>query len=201
MTAFFTRCFASALEASAAFLRYILLIVGISLSLLVQADSGVRSAEVSRTDDGAYVVNADFDLELSPRLADAISRGVSLYFAVEFEIERSRWWWFDKTVIERKLNYRLSYNAITRNYRLSVGSLHRSYDSIEAALNTMRRVRNWHIADEGLLDPGRSYNARIRLLHDKSMLPRPFQVTVFGGREWTAGTDWHAWQFEAGGGK
>ena len=49
-------------------------------------------------EDGGYVLNADIDLELNPRLVDAISRGVSLYFTTELRIERPRWYWLNATV-------------------------------------------------------------------------------------------------------
>ncbi len=157
----------------------------------------MRYAEIVQAEDG-YVVNADIELDLNPRLADAIARGVSLHFAAEFQIMRPRWYWFDEVIAERSLNYRLSYHAITRTYRLSIGNLHQSFDSLDAAVRTMQRIRNWHIVDVDALDPGVSYNAGLRFRHDKSMLPRPFQVTAIGSRDWNLGTDWVRWTFLAG---
>jgi hypothetical protein len=46
---------------------------------------------------------------------------VPLYFVVEFELQRPRWYWIDDTVVSNSLSYRLSYNALTRQYRLSTG--------------------------------------------------------------------------------
>lgn len=157
----------------------------------------VRYVEIVRGEDG-YVVNADIDFELNPRLIDAVSRGVSLHFTAEFVIERPRWYWLDEVVVERSLHYRLSYHAITRTYRLSIGSLHQSFDTLDAALRTMQRIRNWHIIAADGLEPGVSYNAALRLKHDTSMLPRPFQVTALGNRDWNLGTDWTRWTFLAG---
>lgn len=163
----------------------------------VSADGSIRYAEIVSSDDG-YVVNADIDLELNARLEDAISRGVSLHFVAEFQIMRGRWYWFDEVVAERSLNYRISYHAITRTYRLSIGNLHQSFDSLDAAVRTMQRIRNWHIVDRGGLESGVSYKAALRFRHDKGMLPRPFQVTAIGSRDWNLGTDWMRWTFLAG---
>ncbi|HRP95935.1 MAG TPA: DUF4390 domain-containing protein [Rhodocyclaceae bacterium] len=194
MTASTTRSCTSVRELLALRLLAALLVV---LPLFARAGGEVRYAEIVR-DAGGYVVNADVELELNPRLIDAVMRGVSLHFAAEFVIERPRWYWFDEVIVERSLNYRLSYHAITRSYRLTIGNLHQSFETLDAALRTMQRIRNWHIVDADALEPGVSYHAALRLRHDTSMLPRPFQVTTLGNRDWSVGTGWLHWIFLPG---
>lgn len=160
-------------------------------------DARIRSAEIVRG-DGGYVLNADIDIELNSRLADAVARGVSLYFVTELRIERPRWYWLNEVVVDRSLHYRLSYHAITRSYRLSIGSFHQSFDDLDAAVRTMQRVRNWQIADTSQLAAGQSHEVALRFRLDTSQLPKPFQVTVIGGRDWNLGTDWTTWTFLPG---
>lgn len=160
-------------------------------------DARIVSAEIVRG-DGGYVLNADIDIELNPRIADAVMRGVSLYFTTELRIERPRWYWLDEVVVDRSLDYRLSYNAITRSYRLSIGSFHQSFDSLDAAVRTMQRVRNWQIAEVEQLAAGESHDVALRFRLDTSKLPRPFQVTAIGSRDWNLGTDWVTWTFLPG---
>ena len=65
-----------------------------------RADSiAARSAEL-RLEEDWYVLDAEFDLVLNPTLEEAIGRGVALYFAVEFELHRPRWYWLDDTVVQ-----------------------------------------------------------------------------------------------------
>jgi len=175
--------------------RWLLLLALLPLAAL--GDGSIRYAEIVLSEEG-YVVNADVDLELNARLVDAVSRGVSLYFTAEFEVERDRWYWFDEDVASRKLEFRLSYHAITRSYRLSVGSFHQSFDNLDGAVRTMLRIRNWQIAPQTALRAGTSYNAALRMRLDTSLLPRPFQVTTIGSRDWNLGTDWLRWTFLAG---
>ncbi|MCV2217693.1 DUF4390 domain-containing protein [Thauera sp. Sel9] len=160
-------------------------------------DARIRSAEIVRG-DGGYVLNADIDIELNSRLADAVARGVSLYFITELRIERPRWYWLNEVVVDRSLHYRLSYHAITRSYRLSIGSFHQSFDDLDAAVRTMQRVRNWQIADTSQLAAGQSHEVALRFRLDTSQLPKPFQVTAIGGRDWNLGTDWATWTFLPG---
>ena len=195
MTASITRCFASRPER---LLRWLLCALTAVLAFAVHADEGViRSAEIV-PGDGGYVLNADIDLELNPRLVDAISRGVSLYFTTELRIERPRWYWLNELVVDRGLEYRLSYHAITRSYRLSIGSFHQSFEKLEAALNTMQRVRNWQVAELDQLVAGVSHEAALRFRLDTSQLPKPFQVTAIGSRDWNLSTDWMTWTFLPG---
>jgi len=158
------------------------------------AEANVRVASLISTEDG-YVVNADFELELNPRLIDALQRGVSLYFSVELNVEQPRWYWFDRTVVERRLQYRLVYHTITRSYRLSFGGLHRNFDSLAAALRTMTRVRNWHVMTHDMVQEQAVYRAALRMRHDIELLPKPLVVTATGGREWNLATPWLRWEF------
>lgn len=156
----------------------------------------MRSAAIISTEEG-YVVNADFRIPLAPRLVDTVMRGVSLYFNVELVIERPRRWWFDRTVTTRKLQFRLSYHPITRSYRLSIGSLHRSYDTLESAMRTMTRVRNWRVMSHDELDAGDEYRASLRFMHDVGMLPKPLVISAGADREWAMTTEWVRWNFSA----
>ena len=197
MTVSITPCYAKPIESLRHWLCALCLLVLPAVAEAQIEDSVVRYAEIVQGDDG-YVVNADIDLDLGPRLTEALQRGVSLHFVLEFQLERGRWYWLDQEIAIRSIHYRLSYHAITRSYRLSIGGLHQTFDSLDAALRTMQRVRNWHIVVLDELEASVSYKAALRLRHDISRLPRPFQVSAIGNREWSVGTDWYRWTFLAG---
>jgi hypothetical protein len=56
---------------------------------------GVRSAEL-RVDEGEVLLNADFDFAVNATLEEALQKGIPLYFLLEFELTRSRWYWLDE---------------------------------------------------------------------------------------------------------
>ncbi|AUM01323.1 DUF4390 domain-containing protein [Zoogloeaceae bacteirum Par-f-2] len=194
MTAFITPCCTNGAERS---IRRLLVALLWLPAWLLANDTALRHAEIKLQDD-AYVVNAEIDVELNPRLTEAVNHGVSLYFVTELRVERPRWYWFDEVVIERRLNYRISYHAITRSYRLSLGSFHQSFDTLDDALRIMRRVRNWEVAERAALIDGESYEASLRFRLDTAQLPKPFQVTAIGSSDWNLSTDWLKWTFLAG---
>ena len=140
-----------------------------------------------------FVLQAQFDIALTPTLEDALNKGVPLYFVMEFELIRPRWYWFNDRVLYLQQEYRLSYNALTRQYRLGVGNLYQNYATLSEALEVMSRVRRRQEVEPGALRRDTTYLAAIRFRLDISQLPKPFQLTALLGREWNIGTDWYRW--------
>jgi len=144
------------------------------------------------TAEAGVLLDADFEFELPAALDEAVRRGIALYFVVEFEIYRSRWYWFDRLVAQRALTYRLTYSALTRQFRLARGTLALPFDTLDEALLTMRRVRGWPVLERGVLRPEDRYLARVRMRLDSGQLPRPFQINALTDRDWALSSDWHA---------
>ncbi|HVJ60045.1 MAG TPA: DUF4390 domain-containing protein [Burkholderiaceae bacterium] len=140
--------------------------------------------------DGGVVLDAQFDFELPPVLEDAVNRGIALYFIIEFEMHRERWYWFDRKVAGETLSYRLTYSPLTRQYRLSRDTLALPFDSLNEALNSLRRVRGWRVFDQQLIAGGGDFRAQVRMRLDTSQLPRPFQINALTNRDWTLSSDW-----------
>lgn len=156
----------------------------------------LRAAALRPTEAG-LVLDADFEFELTPRLADVVINGVPLYFRVDFELTRPRWYWFDETTATRRLQLRLSYHALSRQYRLSSGLLQQNFASLEEALNVLKRIRNWLVVDRSVPLSGGDYQAGVRMRHDTSMLPKPFQLSALTGRELHLESSWHYFTVQA----
>ncbi|SPE25712.1 conserved exported hypothetical protein [Burkholderiales bacterium] len=170
-----------------------LLVVLLAASAAVRAEERIvvarASVDVRHGADPGTFVDAQFDVELPLSLREAVDHGIALYFVIELEVLRSRWYWFDKRLLDESIEYRLSFSPLTRQYRLARGGLAQPFDSLDQALATMRRVTQWRVADARLFDGGKT-QARIRLRLDTSMLPKPFQVSALTDRDWTLASDW-----------
>jgi Domain of unknown function (DUF4390) len=159
----------------------------------VADEIGVSAASLATTDEGV-VFNGDFEVDLTSRLEDALAKGVPLYFVVEFECYRPRWYWLDERIGTAALNLRLSFHALTRTYRLSSGTLHQSYPTLAEALQALSRVREWLVLPRGALKPDTTYHAYVRMRLDTAQLPKPFQVSALANREWTLASPWKRWE-------
>jgi hypothetical protein len=173
-------------------LRLALAVLALGASVAVADEIEVRAADLAATDEG-IVFNGDFELELTARLEDALAKGVPLYFLVEFECYRPRWYWFDERIGSATLTLRLSFHALTRTYRLSTGALHRSYPTLDDAINALTRIREWLVLPRGALKPDTTYHAYVRMRLDTAQLPKPFQVSALANREWTLASSWKRW--------
>ena len=189
MTASSTRCCRSVSTVAA----LIMLWIGVALAAPARADGiEVRKAALISAEDG-YVLEAEFDVTLTHTLEEALNKGVPLYFSLEFELVRPRWYWLNEKLANTQQQFRLSYNALTRQYRVGVRTLYQNFASLPEALGFMSQVRVRDIAETGALSKGSSYTAALRLRLDSSQLPRPFQVSAVGSREWSISSDWHRW--------
>ena len=152
----------------------------------------VRKATLAAAPNG-YELEAEFNIALTHRLEEALSKGVPLYFLLEFELIRLRWYWFNEQIAGGQYQFRLSFNSLTRQYRVGVGTLYENFTTLGEALAFLSRVRVGDVVASDALSKGTSYTAGVRLRLDSSQLPRPFQVSAVGSREWSVGSDWFRW--------
>ncbi len=155
-----------------------------------------RNVSVAQGDD-ALMVRADFGFELTQRLEEALNHGVALYFVVEFELVRPRWYWFDEKAASEKLTLRLVYHPLSRRYRVSRGALYQNFPTLGEALRTLGTVRDWAVVERERLKPEEGYVATLRMRLDTAQLPKPFQVSALTSREWTLASDWTRVTFTA----
>ncbi len=158
------------------------------IGVMAAALEPVRDA--SNMSGDALLLNATFEFEMPQALEEAVQKGIALYFNIEFELFRKRWYWFDRKVASSTLTYRLSYSPLTRQYRLARGGLSQSFESLDEALALLKSVRNWRVADKSVLIPRDEYDAQVRMRLDVTQLPKPFQVNAITSREWTLASDW-----------
>ena len=150
--------------------------------------------------EGGWMAQAAIQVRLSPVLVEAVMRGVPLYFVSEFELRKTRWWWFDKKIFSQSKMVRLSYHAVTQQFRVAVGNLHQmAYETLEEALSAAVSMRGWRVKDPA--DPpevallnldwtANDLEPRLRVRLDSSQLPKPLQVNAITNRDWNLSSDW-----------
>ena len=158
----------------------------------------IKSFELEKVDND-WLLNATFQIELSPGLEDAVQKGVVLYFQTDFELTRSRWYWFDEKPISAQRQARLSYQPLTQQYRIASEGFSFSAKTISEALQAVGSIGGWRVIDNSQLDPNKAYTASLHMALDLSKLPKPFQVNALNSREWNVSSDWFRMPFSTGG--
>jgi uncharacterized protein DUF4390 len=158
-------------------------------------DIDVLDARLAASEEG-LLLSADFAFEFNSRLSETVANGVPLYFVVEFELTRPRWYWWDERTVSRATQLRLSYHALSRQYRLTTGPLHQNFATLDEALDVMRRLRNWQVLERSVALRGASYDAAVRMRLDTAQLPRPLQVSALTSRELRLESPWKRFIFD-----
>lgn len=160
-------------------------------ALLVLCPRAARAEAVELTtfsvarEDGAVVLSYVAKFELPPSVENALQRGVPLHFEAQAALFQSRWYWRDKRVANATLAWRLSYQPLTRTYRVGTGGLNQNFDTLDEALDSMRRRTRWKIADASQLDDDANYYVEFAFRLNTSMLPRPMQIGIGGETAWS----------------
>ncbi|MBU3605811.1 DUF4390 domain-containing protein [Polynucleobacter sp. MWH-Creno-3A4] len=154
----------------------------------------IKSLELERVEND-WLLNAALQIELSPGLEDAVKKGVVLYFQTEFELTRSRWYWFEEKSALAQRQARLSYQPLTQQYRISSEGFTFSAKTIAEALQAVGIIGGWRVIDNNQLDTSKSYTAGLRMTLDLSKLPKPFQVNALNNRDWNVSSEWLRFPF------
>ena len=152
----------------------------------------LKSAKVEAVEEG-WQVDAEFDIQFSPRLEEAVNRGVPLYFVLEFEMSRPRWYWFDEKPVRFSQTYKISYTPLLRQYRLSVGNVYQNFTTFEEVTRVLSKLRGVAIADHNAIKKDSAFQASVRLRLDTAQLPKPLQLNAIASRDWSLSSDWQRW--------
>lgn len=152
----------------------------------------VRAAELDMVDE-VYQLKADFEVNFSQAVEEALNKGVPLNFIMEFELNRPRWYWLDENISSAQRQLRISYHALTKQYRLQQNEQQKSFASLAELKSELSRVQDWRVVERAQLRKRFSYEARLRMKLDMSQLPKPLQVNALASKDWSLESEWFQW--------
>ncbi len=169
-----------------------------SMTLLVgvaRADEITFQKINLRPVDKAWVLDATLALELSPALEQLVVKGVTLQFVTEFQLTKSRWYWFDAKTVEVQRVSKISYQALTNQYRVTLGNFSLTAANLKQALAAVRTIEDWTVIEASAIDPNQTYQAAVRMRLDTNQLAKPFQVNAINSRSWNLQSEWQRFEF------
>jgi hypothetical protein len=147
-------------------------------------------------DDDELVLHAQTNFELPVAVEDALQKGVALFFVAEVEINRDRWYWYDKRMVLRSRHYKLQYQPLIRKWRLYISAdnnqlsepgmyLPQTFERLPDALSAIGRTSSWRLLSLADLDPDGRYTLSYRFKLDTAALPKPLQIGLIGQSDWS----------------
>lgn len=159
------------------------------------AESGGRTSLTLERSENSLLLSVQLKFELPVVVEDALYKGIPIYFVVQSELLRERWYWTSKTIATAQRRLRLAYHPLTRRWRLTIGAadmnettqgltLGQSFDSLDDAMAVVRRISRWKIAELQDLPSASNYLVDFSFELDTSQLPRPLQIGTLGQSDW-----------------
>ncbi len=152
----------------------------------------VERAELVQADE-AYQLVANFNVEFSSEIEEAVNKGVALHFLIEFALMESRTYWFDEEITSASQSVRLSYHALSRQYLLNIGSHQTTFPTLTEALKALGQLEDWPVVEKSQVKKGIPYYAMLRMRLDHGRLPKPLQIGAIGSDKWNLISDRYRW--------
>jgi hypothetical protein len=154
----------------------------------------VVSASVA-LDEGVYELDARLDLAIPEAGRRAIEAGLTLELDYQIEIARVRRYLPDPEVASLQQRFELSYHALSQRYllrNLNTGE-QQDFGSLQASLDRLAEVRGLPLLDSSLLEPGSTYEFRVRAALNLRTAPDSLGWLLFWTDDWSATSEWFAW--------
>jgi len=192
---FSTHCFKSKLLSWLAWLLAALLSGFLSVALAQTTAQDVPRLKLERMDDGLWL-STQLEFELPVVVEEALQKGIPIYFVVQADLLRKRWYWADKKLASAQRHLRLSYHPLTQRWRLNItvnetsGAaqglvFNQNFDSLADAMASVRRIFRWKIADAVDLESDGKQIVDFHFQLDVAQLPRPLRIGTLGQSDWS----------------
>ena len=154
----------------------------------------VTAASVA-LDEGVFELDAQLDLSIPEAGRRAIEAGLTLELDYQIEIARVRRYLPDAEVASLQQSYELSYHALSQRYllrNLNTGE-QQDFGTLQAAFDRLAEVRGLPLLDSSLLEPGSTYEFRVRAELNLRTAPDSLGWLLFWTDDWSATSEWYAW--------
>jgi hypothetical protein len=128
----------------------------------------------------------------------ALHRGSPLVFTFEIELDRTREWWLNRSIVSLTVQHTLSYDPRTQQYLVTLqerGNELIRTPSLTDALRLMSQLRGIKLVPVTVLEPERSYILRVKAILAEKMLPLGLHHVVPFISLANVETDWRLVEF------
>lgn len=159
------------------------------------AEFQVRQAQIAQIANG-YVLNAQIDYPLTPRVLEALENGVPITFFQDLELIHStpllgRFWSWDTTLWSSKIRYELRFHDLSGQYLLTIPAddEYENYPTLESALDSIGEVEMLPLPRELMGQPAQ-LTLRLRSGLDLHALPTPMRPGALISSKWRLTSEW-----------
>ena len=162
------------------------------LAMAAGSSITVKSADIQEVESNVEL-NALFDLNLAKEVEEALNKGVSLTFLIEFQLTSARKYWFDSVEASEHTKVTLSYHALSKQYLINRDNQQQSFVTLAEAKTELGIISDWPVIKKSALDKESAYKATLLIRLDKSKLLKPLQVDAISSEVWNISSQPYSW--------
>ena len=170
----------------------------LALALFGHAAADFKVAEVQPKFVGqSLVLIGNLDLGLSPKVEEAIAKGIPLEIVIDIRLYRQRRYLWDRKIATWTLNRRIQYHALSGQYLVSAGSADaETRESLLTQQEALKQLGSLNDLKLALAETptGDGYSMDIRVSLDIEALPAPLRPVAYTSFAWHLNSGWTSWK-------
>jgi len=142
----------------------------------------------------ALVLNGALELGLTPKVEEALSKGIELPLIFELRLQRKRLLLWDERLAIWTLRRVLQYHALSGQYLVLSGNTRDNFSSLGEALRYLGTLSELRLplAETEILSDS-EYALRLRAYLDIEALPAPLRPVAYTTPSWHLNSGWTVW--------
>lgn len=174
--------------------------LGAALLLLLALPAGAdfKAVEVKPRLEGKHLaLNGRLDLALTPKVEEALTKGIQLDVVIDVRLYRKRWVVWNEGVGRWSLPRRIWYHALSGQYLVSAGpdpDLRESHGSMQEALKALGALDDLKLPLATEIPADGDYSVELRASLDIEALPAPLRPVAYTSLDWRLNSGWSTWK-------
>ncbi len=168
-------------------------------SLALAAGFKVSSMQ-SRVVGQALHLRGNLDLALTPKVEEAVGKGIPIELAIDVRLYRQRALLWDERIASWTLRRELRYHALSGQYLIGGAGAARvdqeSLNSLNEALNELGSLEDVALPLAAPLAPEAQYRVDVRVALDIEALPSLLRPVAYTSRAWDLNSGWTTWKVQ-----
>ena len=145
-------------------------------------------------------VNGNFDLSLTPKVEEAIGKGIPIQLVFDLRLYRQRPLIWDERIKTWDLRRELSYHALSGQYLVggvsAVPADRESFTSLNEALTELGTLDTVALSIDQAPAADAAYRLDVRVRLDIEALPSLLRPVAYTSRDWNLNSEWTTWKVQ-----
>jgi hypothetical protein len=145
-------------------------------------------------------VSGNLDLALTPKVEEAIGKGIPIQLLIELRLYRERYLLWDERVENWTVRRELSYHALSGQYLIggvsTVSADRESFTALNEALTELGALEDMTLPLGAPLMADAEYRLDVRVRLDIEALPSLLRPVAYTSSDWNLKSEWTTWKVQ-----